>query len=131
MPTYTFLCNKCGQFETHQGIKDYTGKCKCPTCKKTSSQRVYENDIPNGFVKLATSELRTLGHLAERNAETMSADEKAALHHKHNEYKHGTSSKALPAGMSRLRNADGSLNEQQLKVKNVSKRSKGRPRKGR
>jgi hypothetical protein len=53
-------------------------------------------------VKLASSEIKTLGHLAHRNAETMSEDQKNELYRKHNSYKEVVPDKPLPKGMNRV-----------------------------
>lgn len=104
MPTYTFFCPKCQQaFELFMSYSDYTDNQKCSKCK-SKAHRSYQDDLSNlnGFVKLSDSEIKTLGHLAHRNSEKMSEDQKAALHHKHNSYKYENNGADLPAGMSRI-----------------------------
>jgi len=88
MPSYTFECESCGNFEIVQSIANYQPIATCPGCNKTSEQRVYEADLPTGAVRLADSEIKTLGHLAQRNTENFSDDHKAELYKKHNAYKH-------------------------------------------
>jgi len=82
---------------------NYTDKQKCSKCG-AKAHRSYGDDLGNldGFVKLADSEIKTIGHLAHRNTEKMSADQKQALHHKHNSYKYEDNSRDLPSGMSRI-----------------------------
>ena len=104
MPTYTYRCNHCKiVFDTFQTVAKYTGKCKCPKCKKISKERDYQIDLPDGFVRLGTSQIRTLGHLAQRNAESMSSDQKAEMTRQFNAYKDTEPTKDLPHGMSRMR----------------------------
>jgi hypothetical protein len=53
------------------------------------------------LVKKADSELKTIGDLANRNADRMSEDQKRSLYMKHNDYKeHKIETKPLPKGMS-------------------------------
>lgn len=103
MPTYTYVCEDCKhKEEVFLSIKDYTEKKKCSKCGN-ECVRSYADDLltTNAFVRLADSEIKTLGHLAHRNTEKMSDDQKRELHHKHNQYKYETP-KELPAGMTRL-----------------------------
>lgn len=109
MPTYTFCCEQCSiVFDTFSTYKEYTGKAVCPQCSKETDVRDFRTDLPNGFVKLSDNQVK-LGHLASRNSERLSADEKEALRIKHNAYKyeepHGI--KQLPKGMTRMRKANG------------------------
>lgn len=104
MPTYTFLCSKCNhKFEMFMSFNDYTDQQKCEVCK-AKAHRSYGDDLAtaNGFVKLADSELKTIGHLAHRNSEKMSQDQKEALYNKHNSYKYEKNGSQLPTGMSRI-----------------------------
>lgn len=104
MPTYTYICDKCNQkFEIFLSFSDYNENQTCPLCQ-TLSHRSYIDDFMecNGFVKLADSEIKTLGHLAHRNTEKMSNDQKQELFKKHNDYKYTESTKPLPKGMSRI-----------------------------
>ena len=109
MPTYTFCCEQCSVvFDTFSTYREYTGKATCPKCGITTETRDYRTDLPSGFVKLSDNQIK-LGHLANRNTERLSADEKEALHRKHNAYKYQepTGIKQLPKGMTRMRKADG------------------------
>jgi putative FmdB family regulatory protein len=103
MPTYTYVCEDCKhKQEIFFSIKEYKEKTKCEKCGKICI-RSYADDLitTNSFVRLADSEIKTLGHLAYRNTEKMSDDQKRELHNKHNSYKHETP-KELPTGMTRL-----------------------------
>lgn len=103
MPTYTFLCEKCKEtFDTLSSIGAYTGKAKCPHCKKVSTTRDYKTDLPNGFVPLSDDQI-TVGHLAHRNGERYSDDQKEAIRRKVNAYKEGSPERELPKGMNRMR----------------------------
>lgn len=105
MPEYTFVCTECRDiFSVFMPMKKYIPKQKCPVCKKTLSvHRHYETDLSHitTSVKKGDDELK-IGHLAARNTERMSSDEKADLTRKHNEYKYQESEKELPKGMTRL-----------------------------
>lgn len=104
MPNYTYYCNHCQKsFEVFYSIRDYKDSAKCLDCK-TKCYRSYQEDMLTitGSVKKSDSELKTLGDLANRNRDKMSADEKRALDKKHNDYKDQTPTKELPKGMSRI-----------------------------
>lgn len=104
MPTYTFKCDKCNhKFELFMTINNYTDQQACEICNSLT-HRSYEDDLTsmNGFVRLSDSEIKTLGHLAHRNSEKMSTDQKQALHQKHNSYKQDKNGADLPTGMSRI-----------------------------
>ena len=105
MPTYTFCCDKCKhKFELFFTIRSYKDKQVCAKCGLTAS-RSYEDDLGsiNTSVKLADCEVKTLDHLAKRNNERFSEDQKHHLYVKHNSYKEGfDKTKSLPTGMSRI-----------------------------
>lgn len=105
MPEYSYICYECNHtFSIIKSIKDYKEQVRCTNCKKICS-RNYSEDLANlsTSVKLANSELKTLGHLAHRNTETMSEDQRNELCIKHNSYKEEVSEKVLPKGMSRIK----------------------------
>lgn len=105
MPTYTFCCNKCNyKFELFFTIQKYKNNQICEKCGGVSN-RSYEDDLKsiNTSIRLADSEVKTLDHLAKRNNEKFSEDQKHHLYVKHNSYKEGfDKTKSLPAGMSRM-----------------------------
>lgn len=106
MPTYSYYCEKCkSTFELFFSIREYRDiKQPCLLCKALSN-RSYTEDLSSlvTSIKKADSELKTLGDLANRNRDKLSADQKANLHNKHNDYKEKPSNKELPAGMSRIK----------------------------
>jgi hypothetical protein len=105
MPEYTYFCEKClTDFSTISSIYNYKSKIKCNYCGRLC-ERSYETDMPtiNSSIKLGLNEIKTLGHLAQRNTETMSQDQKDDLYRKHNSYKENISEKPLPQGMKRLK----------------------------
>lgn len=65
---------------------------------------MYQEDLStlNTSVKLSDSDVKTLGHLAKRNSDKMSEDQKQHLHDKHNKYKDSNIEINLPNGMSRI-----------------------------
>ena len=104
MPTYTFLCENCGnKFELFSSIKDYNDKPKCDQCNKIQTRRSYQDDLQcmTGSVIKSDSELKTIGDLANRNRDRLSNDRKQQLYEKHNSYKEDFHLK-LPSGMSRI-----------------------------
>jgi putative FmdB family regulatory protein len=106
MPTYSYSCEECNnEFELFFYIKDYTEQPLCSKCDSPKTHRRYINDVlsQSTSVKKSDSELKTLGDLANRNRDRLSSDEKAALEHKHNEYKDPKEELPLPKGMKRLK----------------------------
>jgi putative FmdB family regulatory protein len=106
MPTYSYSCQKCNNdFELFFYIKDYIEQPKCIHCNSKSTCRLYAKDVgtQSASVRKSDSELKTIGDLAQRNAERMSNDQKEHLYNKHNEYKDDKYLKPLPTGMSRVK----------------------------
>lgn len=105
MPTYTYKCIKCENvFELFATYKNYDNiKTKCPKCSSKKTERCYDIDLRNisGSVIKSDSEIK-LGHLADRNRDRMSNDEKSHLYKKHNDYKEKSIESNLPSGMSRI-----------------------------
>jgi putative FmdB family regulatory protein len=109
MPTYTYQCSKCENvFELFSSIAEYRDTVKCTECKR-KAHRMYVQDLLtlNGSVRKGDDELKTIGDLAMRNTERMSADQKAELHAKNNAYKETPSTNPLPKGMTRMKKTKG------------------------
>lgn len=117
MPEYSFICDPkkdgCGEaFSFTMSISQYSNKkyFVCPFCKKRKSvHRFYKADNVHGSIRLVDSEIQTLGHLAHRNFEKKSADERAEIVRKNNAYKWQNKSvdernaeHELPQGMTRI-----------------------------
>jgi hypothetical protein len=105
MPEYTYNCDKCDRvFTIICSISQYQDNVLCTKCNNQCI-RAYNIDMPTiqGAIKLAASEIKTLGHLAQRNTETMTQDQKDELYRKHNSYKENAPEKPLPKGMKRLK----------------------------
>lgn len=106
MPEYSFYCEKCGKpFEVSCSINDYSNnKIRCIFCNSANINRDLMSDISGSYLSIRKhdSELKTLGDLANRNAEKFSADKKNHLFHKHNEYRKDKDGK-LPDGMTRIK----------------------------
>lgn len=106
MPTYSYECSKCENlFELYSSISEYKDCVKCPQCKGKANRSIVTDAITlNGSVRLGDDELKTLGHLAMRNTERFSDDQKMAIDKKNNAYKEEKekAKKALPQGMSRI-----------------------------
>lgn len=105
MPTYTFVCTKCNnKIELFMTYSQYKEEQVCEKCSSLCV-RSYSDDLLNtsGFVRLSDDEIKTIGHLAHRNTEKMSQDQKESLRQKHNAYKYEDNSRPLPQGMSRIK----------------------------
>lgn len=105
MPTYSYICTKCGaSFELFFTIKEYNEHPQCIGCKSQQTIRDYITDTSSqtACIKKNDTELKTVGDLANRNRDRLSADEKQHLHKKHNSYKEYKEDKPLPKGMSRI-----------------------------
>lgn len=106
MPEYSFICENCkNHFSIYCSISDYNSKARCLKCKSTKTHRDYNIDISSmvSSIKKSDSELKTIGDLANRNSDRMSADQKRDLYIKHNIYKEDAAPKELPKGMSRIK----------------------------
>ena len=80
MVTFVYACDKCGnEFETKQDRHAKPLK-KCKACGKHGLYRVPQ--IPMVSIRLSKSEIKTIGHLAERNTKTMGKYEKDSLDEK-------------------------------------------------
>tara|TARA_R100000278_G_scaffold29947_1_gene27598 strand:- start:40048 stop:40389 length:342 start_codon:yes stop_codon:yes gene_type:complete len=102
MPIYTYVCTDCQlKIEILGSPSNYQETIECEKCGK-QCYRSLQDDLTFGFVKLADSEIKTLGHLAKRNAEKFSDDYKAELKRKHYDYQEQVSPKELPKGMTRI-----------------------------
>lgn len=99
---YTFECfsdeGGCGHlFEQVMSVSEYTDKQTCPQCKKRKCvHRSYVHDRVDGQVRLADSEVKTLGHLAERNTSKRSEEELARINYENNKYKFNKSENTPP-----------------------------------
>ena len=104
MPEYSFICNKCAnRFSLFATYSEYESKKnKCTKCKSNDVDRDYSIDLQNmfGSVVKSNSDIK-LGHLANRNRDRMSTDQKNELYQQHNAYKDGA--QKLPKGMSKIK----------------------------
>ena len=106
MPTYTYKCDKCNsKFELFSSIANYIEHPSCPSCAMQRTARSYEDDLIGlaCSVKKHSSELKTIGDLANRNRDLLSGDEKISLYEKHNSYKDKNEPLNLPKGMSEIK----------------------------
>ena len=132
MPNYTFQCDKesggCGhQFELFMYMCDYSLNQICPQCH--SSQHItrnYQADRPSTTTRLSDDQIK-LGHLAHRNTERLSDDEKTHLEYKHNKYKYEKEGGELPQGMKHMGFANDRKVPQTDKKKRKSNKHKKRP----
>ena len=101
MPLYTYNCTGCADiFEMYFKRDEYVENPPCPSCFTRTTHREYTRDRVHSSVKLSDSELKTVGHLADRNRDSMSSDQKEELTYKHNVYKYNKPKPELPRGMS-------------------------------
>lgn len=93
MPQYSYSCPKCNDsFEIYLSLTDYKPQQNCPNCKSLCGRDLcLDCDITPNIPK-------TVGSLADKNTDKMSADQKAALKEKHYEYRKGPRPE-LPEGM--------------------------------
>lgn len=106
MPTYTYKCNRCStKFELFAHFSNYDEHPPCCNCSAKSTDRSYEDDVTSVAcaIKKHSSELKTIGDLANRNRDLLSDDQKLSLHEKHNSYKDKDEPLNLPKGMSRIK----------------------------
>lgn len=105
MPSYTYFCESCKKpFELFFYFKDYKDIVDCEKCGQACNRHYQEDMLSiNSSVRKSDTELKTIGDLAKRNSDKMSADHKQALYEKHNSYKDQESTKELPTGMSRIK----------------------------
>ena len=104
MPTYSFTCTNCREsFAIQCSMKEIGGmKPKCIYCVSNHTVRDYQSDNV-----LIVDAIKTIGSIAERNADKFSQAEKQAITHKHNSYKTDHRKNPLPDGMSRVKRDEG------------------------
>lgn len=103
MPLYTYICTKHGTFEFHSSIADYQPKRKCTKCSKKCERSLV--DDAESVIGVGDATPKTLGGLADKQADKLSADQKAEMKKNHNAYREADPNvepKPLPAGMSRI-----------------------------
>lgn len=106
MPTYTYYCETCKcKFELFAHFSNYSEHPICTRCSSEHTCRSYQDDVSNVAcsIRKHSSELKTVGDLANRNRDSLRDDQKLELYHKHNAYKENSESKPLPKGMSRIK----------------------------
>ena len=140
MPTYSFKCfddeGGCGhEFEVIMSPATYTSRQPCPACRKRRHvHRHYEVDEVESQVKLADSEIKTVGHLAGRNRDNMSDEQLNQIKQKEKAHLYERQlegfNKQLPPGMKRLELADikekprPSLEQRREKSKELKEKAK-------
>lgn len=101
MAEYSFICAKCDNtFSIFEHRTKYTGKAKCPKCKKISKQRDFSADLPLDNIIKGDDQLKTVGDLAKRNTDRLSPDEKRHILAKRDANK--IMNPNLPKGMKRM-----------------------------
>lgn len=105
MPEYSYKCENCDiVFSIVCSMREYDENHLCSKCGNNCN-RDYAEDLStlNTSVRLGDNDLKTLGHLAQRNTDRMSEDQRNELYRKHNSYKEEVSEKPLPKGMNRIK----------------------------
>lgn len=71
MPEYSFYCEGCSnKWSIIASMKEYTPEQACPECKKVKNVfRDFLEDEVYSAVTLSLSEVKTLGHYADKQAE--------------------------------------------------------------
>ena len=130
MPEYSFYCEACSnKWSLVSSMEDYTPKQKCPECKKKKSVfRDFSEDKVYSAVALSLSEVKTLGHYADKQTkqygkwkcEDLAADFKT---------KKDEPTESLPDGMSRMERPTETTQwtkDETVKKKRKSTRKKGK-----
>ena len=99
MPTYSFICRSCSESFAIQCSRKEIERMrpKCIYCISNNTVRDYYSDNV-----LIVDAIKTVGSIAERNADKLSPAEKKAITYKHNAYKEQHKENELPDGMSRV-----------------------------
>lgn len=101
MADYTYWCDRCKKhFVISKPIKLYSPVEKCLHCQSEDMvSRDFREDTVYTTVKLALSEIKTVGHYAERNTEQKGKYEVEAMRE---DFVTKKEEKPLPAGFSKL-----------------------------
>ena len=98
MPEYSYVCDKehrqwnnntgCGhEFTIICPVSQYISSPECPECNRSDAVvRDYREDNVNIGVTLGDTEI-TVGHMAKRNTDTLSTDQKISIYNKNNDYR--------------------------------------------
>ena len=125
MPEYSFLCESCAhKWSIACSMNEYTDKQSCPSCRKRKTVfRNFEEDQTHASVVLSLSEVKTLGHYADKQTKKYG---KAKCEEMAREFKtKKVAGGELPAGMSRMeRPTDAPLWPGQTKKKRKSRKNK-------
>ena len=100
MPLYDYQCSDCEEIVEIQHRMQESPILTCGACGKGTLHKMPSKPL-YASVRASKSELRTLGHLAERNAEGMSDDERAHRDREAVTKKIGPRGELLSDGMSR------------------------------
>jgi len=87
-------------FEIKQGFND-DPYVDCPLCDSPGTLNRVPQSLLHASVRLSTSEIKNLGHLAERNTTRMSEDERVYRDHQHETKKIDPRGNILSSGMTR------------------------------
>jgi len=103
MPNYDFKCENCEKVQEvfrrfGDKLPEKVSELDIICCKKSARVRQVLH-VPHFAVRISHSDIKTIGHLAARNAETMSDDQKLMLDAKTVSKRSGGGK--LPEGMSR------------------------------
>jgi hypothetical protein len=101
MPTYTYTCPRCGNFEIKVFLKDYQETAKCPNKCRFKCKRNFDVDCES-IIAIGDATPKTVGGLSDKNADKKSTDEKNYIFEKNNAYKKVDINKPLPPGMKRV-----------------------------
>ena len=124
MPEYSFLCENCAhKWSIVCSMNEYADKQSCPSCRKRKTVfRNFEEDQTHASVVLSLSEVKTLGHYADKQTKQYGKAkcEEMAREFKTKKVEGG---RELPAGMSRMeRPTDAPIWPGQTKKKRRSRK---------
>jgi putative FmdB family regulatory protein len=105
MAIYTYYCNRCDLIvEIQKPIKEYCPQEKCPSCGEEDEMvRQFTHDIVHISTRLAMSEIKKVGHYAERQTEQLGSYELQAMR---DDFVTKKEDKPLPPGFSKVTEQD-------------------------
>ena len=103
MPEYSYACGSCDhRWSMVCSMSEYKEKRKCPSCRKTKPvYRDHAVDTVHGAVRLSLSEVKTIGHYADKQTQKY-GKWKCEDMRKEFKTKKTQGGGELPTGMSRM-----------------------------
>ncbi len=110
MPEYSYLCDDCDHgWSVISSFSEYRDRLKCPSCKKIKAvHRDFSEDNIYGGYTLSLSEIKTIGHYADKQTKKLGKWKCEDLR-KEFKTKKTEGGAELPTGMSRMDKPDGGV----------------------